>query len=396
MLARIAVHLPESLWLQENTRFDSFTATLDGETLVVYPPLQSSFEVRPDPQGNFNVNDIFKLLTPVQPERIYPFVRMNGQLVKHANLLQIDIVGRDFRRDAGATQDPSGAFVERVVVNFVARMRYTIGAPSVREFRLLETFWTIRYLADDGSELVEEKGLVRGRVHAPFKFQFTGLDESSWGRVKNLTFSFRPLIWERLYLDALFLLPEVGPALMLAMSAIETATDQMIEERLQGDQKEAEKLIAANRLGQRLDRVAKQLTGVSLKANASLWSAFDRLRRARNMAAHEGTPVLDGVVVTDGVAQEMILAIRPVIDWVEHLMGPELRGHRDPNQPTWEWRPPVHSATPGNTDPSESIDERASAVDGGGCDHGAAARLRQRPCRHDGELAKGAWTNFTT
>jgi hypothetical protein len=355
MLARIAVHLPESLWLQENAQFESFTATLDGETLVVYPPLQSSFEVRPDPQGNFNVNDIFKMLTPVQPERIYPFVRMDGQFVKHASLLQIDIVGRDFRRDAGTTPDPSVGFVERVVTNVVARMRYTIGSPSVREFRLLDSFWTIRYLADDGSGLVEEKGLVRGRVHAPFKFQFTGLDESSWGRVKNLTFSFHPLMWERLYLDALFLLPEVGPALTLAISAIETVTDQMIEERLQGDPKTAAKLIGANRLGQRLDRVAMQLTGTSLKADATLWSAFDRLRRARNMAAHEGTPVLDGVVVSDAVAQEMILAIRPVIDWVEHLMGPDLRSHRDPHQPTWEWRSPVHSATPGNADPSESI-----------------------------------------
>ncbi len=352
MLARIAVHLPQSLWLQENAQFNSFTTILDGETLVVYP-LQCSFEVRPDSQGNFNVNDIYLMLTPVQQERIYPFVRMDGQFVKHANLLQIDLVGRNFRRDAGAVPDPSDTVVEQVVMNVIARLRYTIGAPPVREFRLVDTFWTIRYLADDGSELVEEEGLVRGRVHAPFRFQFTGLNEASWEHVTSLTFDFQPQIWERLYLDALFLLPEVGPALTLAISAIETATDQMIEHRLQGQPTEAERLIAANRLGQRLDRVAKQVAGISLKSDPPVWEAFDRLRRARNMAAHEGRPVLDGVVVTDIVAQEMILAIRPVLDWVEHLIGPDFRSHRDTHEPRWEWRSPIHSAAPASTDPSD-------------------------------------------
>jgi hypothetical protein len=87
MLARIAVHLPESVWIQENVHFDSFTATTGRETLVVYP-LQCSFEVRPDPDDNFDVNHIYKMLTPVQRERTYQFVRMDGQFVKHANLLQ--------------------------------------------------------------------------------------------------------------------------------------------------------------------------------------------------------------------------------------------------------------------------------------------------------------------
>jgi hypothetical protein len=341
MLARIAVHLPHPLWFQEHAQLDSFNEVFDGEAVVVHPPLQSAFEVRPDSEGKFNVNDIYRLLTPVAKPRVYPFVRMDSQLVRHADLLQIDVVGREFRRQADNHSDPGREFIERVVGNVVARLRYTIGAPTVREFRLLDTFWTVRYLADDGSELREEKGLVRGRVHAPFKFQFTGLDEHSWAAVKRLSSTFQPHIWERLYLDALFLLPEVGPALTLAISAIETATDQMIEHRWKGSTEELDKLFATNRLPQRLDDVAKRLTGRSLKAEPVLWTAFDRLRRARNMAAHEGTPVLDGVLLTDTVAQEMILAIRPVLDWVEGLMAPAFRNHRDLHEPKWEWRSPI-------------------------------------------------------
>jgi hypothetical protein len=329
--------------MQETAFFDAFTAEVDGETVTIYPPLQCQFEVRPDQEGNFNVNDIYRMLMPVDQERTYPFVRMDGQFVKHVNLLQIDIVRQQFARESGSPSDPPDAFIERLVMNVVARLRYTIGAPTFREFRLLETFWTVRYLADDGSELPEQTGLVRGRVHAPFRFQFTGLDESSWARVKGLPFTFQPHIWERLYLDALFLLPEVGPALTLAISAIETAADQMIEDRLRAAPAEAMKLIAGNRLGQRLDRVAKQVAGVSLRSDPTLWSAFDRVRRARNMAAHEGEPVLDGVLVTDAVAQEMILAIRPVLEWIEHLMSPQFQTHRDPHERKWEWRSPIHS-----------------------------------------------------
>jgi hypothetical protein len=54
-----------------------------------------------DTGGNFNVNDIYRVLTPVDRERVYAFVRMDGELVKHANLLQIDIVRPEFRRQAG-------------------------------------------------------------------------------------------------------------------------------------------------------------------------------------------------------------------------------------------------------------------------------------------------------
>lgn len=342
MIARVAVHIPESLWLQESAQFKPFVAEYNSERVMVYPPLQCPFEVRPDEDGNFNVNDVYCMLTPVQRERVYPFVRMNGEYVKHANLLQLDFIRADFNRNAGGEQDPRRDLIEAVVTNIVARLRYTIGAPTFREFKLLDTFWTVRYLDNEGLDLPEEKGRVRGRVNTPFRFRFTGLDLHSWEATQSLSVDFQPQLWERLFLDAQFLLPEVGPALTLAIAAIETAADAMIHDRLRGYLKKADALITKNRLGQRLDHVAKQLTGVSLKDEPNaLWDAFDRLRRARNAAAHEGVPVIDGAVVDDQVALKMILAIRPVLDWIETRMSPDLRSHYEPHALSWEWRPPL-------------------------------------------------------
>jgi hypothetical protein len=291
------------------------------------------------------------MLTPVEQERVYPFVRMDGEYVKHANLLILDFVKLDFQRAAGSSPDPANEIIEKAIGNVVARLRYTISAPAFREFSLGETFWTVRYLDDAANELPEITGLIRRRVNAPFRFRFTGLDESSWAAIQNLTFDFRPHVWEMLYLDAQFLLPEVGPALALAISAVETATDQMIHDLLIGRQEEAEKLISKNRLGERLDRVARQLAGVSLRDEKMLWSAFNQLRRARNAAAHEGQPLLDGMVVTGGLAQSMILAIRPVLEWVEARTIAAHRSHRAPTEPKWEWRAPVHRGDlPGSED----------------------------------------------
>lgn len=283
------------------------------------------------------------MLRPVQDERVFPFVGMDGQLVRHANLLQVDFVRADFDRQVGSPADPSREAIEAVVSNVVVRLRYTIGAPTFREFRLLETFWTVRYLADDGADVAEVKGLVRGRVHAPFRFRFTGLDPSSWNAVEKLPLGFQPHIWERLYLGALFLLPEVGPALTLGIAAIETATDQMIRDRMPGREAEAKNLISSNRLGQRLDTVTKRLAGVSLKTVPALWQAFQRLRRARNAAAHEGKSIFDGVMLDDRLAQDLILGIRPIPDWLEALMPSAHRNHRDLHEPKWEWRSPVQS-----------------------------------------------------
>lgn len=346
MIARVAVHLPVSLWLEQDALLDAFESEHKGTRLRIHAPAQSAFGIRPDEKGEFNVNELIQQLQPVPKPRVYEYVRMNGSLVKHADLLEVDFLRNTFDRAAGSPQDPSPIDVQAVFQNIVARLRYTTGAPTFREFALIQTFWITRYLDDDGNELPEEQGLVRARVHAPFEFTFSGLDTHSWSAIKPLDFHFQPHPWERLYLDAHFLLPEVGPALTLALSAIETAADQMIRDRLTAKPEKAESLIRGRRLGQRLDDVARQLTGKSLKEDPALWNAFNRLRLARNASSHTGLPLLDGKVIDRQAAFEIIAASEPILRWLEALMSSGLQTHRDPHMPQWQYRSPVRQGSP--------------------------------------------------
>jgi hypothetical protein len=340
MIARVGVHLPVSLWIAEGTHLDPLQVEHAGTKLTIHAPMQSSFDIRPDEDGSFNVNALIDQLQPVAKPRRYEYVKMNGQFVWHADLLQIDFHRDEFERRKGTAEDPSPAVVEDVVQNIISRVRYTTGSPEFREFGLHETYWITRYLADDGMGLPEDVALIRARVHAPFKFVFSGIDTHSWQASRSLTFAFQPHPWERLYLDAHFLLPEVGPALTLALSAVETAADQLIRDR-HPDGNEAESLIRSRRLGQRLDEVARELTGKSLKDETALWSGFNRLRLARNAASHAGKPVLDGREIDPRYAFEIIAASEAILRWVEQRMIPGHQTHRDPHRIEWQFRSPV-------------------------------------------------------
>jgi len=205
MIARVGIHLPVSLWLAEDTTLEPLHVEYAGTKLTIHAPMQSSFDIRPDEQGSFNVNALIGQLQPVAKPRRYEYVKMNGRFVWHADLLQIDFHRDEFDSRKGASEDPPPVVVQQVVQNIVSRLRYTTGAPEFREFGLHETYWITRYLNDDGTELAEAAEFIRARVHAPFKFVFSGVDTHSWQASRLLTFGFQPHPWERLYLDAHFL-----------------------------------------------------------------------------------------------------------------------------------------------------------------------------------------------
>jgi len=346
MIARVAIHLPVSLWLEQDSSLTPFECNFRHRRLRVHAPSQSGFDIRADEHGHFNVNELLMQLRPVAHPKVYDRVKMNGQFVKHADLLEIDFVADSFFRNAGGPEDPAPSEIEPVVRNIVARLRYTTGSPTFREFELAQTFWITRYMDDNGNELTEQPGLVRAHVHAPFEFTFSGLDDHSWEASRILDFSFEPQAWERLYLDAHFLLPEVGPALTLALAAVETAADQLIRDNLAGKQDEAESLIKRRRLAQRLDEVARQLIGQSLKDDAELWNWFNRLRLARNASSHAGSPMLDGEVINRLAAFDIIAASERILQWIQQFLLPEHRTHRDSALPQWQFRSPVIESKP--------------------------------------------------
>jgi hypothetical protein len=302
--------------------------------------MQSAFVFKTDDAGNFNLQSVAEHLKPVSPERSYQFVRMDGEYVKHVDLLQIDFAASSFERKSGTPDDPPADEVEHVVGDTVRRLRYTIGAPWFREFRLRDVFWITRYLQDDESELSEQPGFMRARGHAPFRFIFTGLDDHSWKLVRGLSFGFSPHLWEVLHLDARFLLPEVGPAVVLAFSAIEAASEAFVR-HFATSPAHVENLLRKHRVGDRLDTLAMQFVGKSLKSSTSEWDAFDRLRRTRNAFAHTGRPALDGAVVDEPLAFTLVDKSEAVLRWIENELPPNFQTHKDPYIPRWEYKEPL-------------------------------------------------------
>ncbi len=155
-----------------------------------------------------------------------------------------------------------------------------------------------------------------------------------WSEVNALPINYEPGRWDILLLDARALLPDIGPALVLAMSALETRIDdaqhqlavstglnsdlwQWVNDR--GDYRKE----PSNR--ERYTKLMQALCGHSLSEDATLWRAFRSLQAARNAFVHEGKPRLDGKDVSIGQAYKLIDSAQSIVDWVQEFLPPSER-----------------------------------------------------------------------
>ena len=104
----------------------------------------------------------------------------------------------------------------------------------------------------------------------------------------------RALPSDELLLDAYALPPQVGPAVVLAHTAVETRVAQTTDRNaiLTGLNAELWSWLTVRSTAEQLDRLAKALTGKSLKDDRRLWEGFQHLREALekqgNKFVHEG------------------------------------------------------------------------------------------------------------
>lgn len=263
---------------------------------------------------------------------------MDSSATIQANCLQVYLMRADFdrRRELSAgNYDPPLTLLFEIVNDFVARYRSAARSPSARFLTPTQTLWSLRYLRDDETELPEDPALRRGAGASHYGFRLSGLNTAVWNRTWNLPPGYRPHGWEWLLLDAEALLPEVGPTIMVAYSALETfiswALDQLairkglppelwdwINDR--GRQHEKEPSIA-----ERFDMLLKVLAGKSLKEENRLWEQFQNIRTIRNSFSHEGKLMLGGAEVTAEQTFELIGHAKAIIEWVENLLPQELR-----------------------------------------------------------------------
>src|SRR5207248_1380914 len=84
-----------------------------------------------------------------------------------------------------------------------------------------KTFWLLRYLNDDGSELPEDPNLIRG-VHGMARSgSFAAISAQTWDSIHDLPPDWAPPVWDEILLDASAALPKIGTSIFLAATSLE-------------------------------------------------------------------------------------------------------------------------------------------------------------------------------
>lgn len=145
----------------------------------------------------------------------------------------------------------------------------------------------------------------------------------SWAELKAVQGS-QVTTWDTLLLDAYNLLPEVGPALVLGLAAVETAATAACS-HLAGLQAPAALWAGLGRglrVGDLLGRALTALGRQPLSADdPSLWDRFLALRTGRNSFCHEGSPHDHrGAPIFPRQAGDLVHAADDILLWLEaHL-----------------------------------------------------------------------------
>ena len=108
-----------------------------------------------------------------------------------------------------------------VLNSFLYRVRAITQAHFVGPLAEGSTLWVLDFLNDDGSKVEEDPALARGIFSIPAAWRFVFVHEPFWQEF-GVRPNYVPSNWETLLLDAKNLLPQVGPAIVLAASALET------------------------------------------------------------------------------------------------------------------------------------------------------------------------------
>ena len=312
MIARLLFLVPYRLVIPESETFTIFTYEDRGYGVAVYPPQKSD---RPT--------------TPDTPEEI----RVDGVRAIDADVIRIDFLKSSFDRRDGLFCDPPFDVIRDAIASFITRIRHATRAAHIRPFNEFPIgTWRITYLNDDGSELEKAEGFVRLRGALRFSYSFTAVNRAVWAGIHDLPPDYQPPPWEELLLDAQADLPRIGPAIVLAATALEVFITRKLDELAKLKEVPQELWTWINDRGtylreptieEQYDVLLRFLTGHSLKTEA-LWESFQNLKSARNSFVHEGVAKLGGAPVSVEVAEKWVTAARDVISKVREWLPPEL------------------------------------------------------------------------
>lgn len=353
MIARFRLLLPFRLYRRTADDLQPFEFVQGLYRIRFHPPMlamidPSSIERPMAPSDT--------LLSQLRPSEVQAtnWVLMDGSPGVEANLLQIDFHKEEFDRrrstipvDLIAGGDPPIAVAFEVVNRLLLAIRslargsriHPLGTPS-------DHWWRLDYLTDDEQDLPDDPALFRTRFSALRTYHFVGVSREIWDILPDIHQDFRPPAWDALLLDADALLPDVGPAIVVAFAALESfifwtlnqlATGRMPPELWEwindrGDWRKEPSV------SERFDILLRVAGGRSLTEAHELWEAFQNLRKARNAFMHEGRAHIGGAEVTAEQATNLVRHAHEIVDWVERLLPETLRRRRIERPTVWTLR----------------------------------------------------------
>lgn len=258
--------------------------------------------------------------------------------------MRIDFLRDRFDRSHGS-DDPPITLAFNLANSWIRRFRVLNRIGWAKPISEHSVPWKLAILNDDETEVEPVDGQWRRRLGSAFWLQYTALDSYAWSAITALPINYEAQSSDELLLDADPLLPQVGPAIVLAYAAVETRIARALNglAALTGrnpvlwswltDRGDFRKDPST---AEQLDVVTKALTGRCLKDDAHLWEAFQNLREARNRFVHEGKASIgrQRLEVDGGRASQLVNGAGLIIDWIENLLPQAERRPRaqSPNQ----------------------------------------------------------------
>lgn len=317
MIARVRIFLPYAFTVPEKEQYKLYTLEGGGYQVKFYMPERS------EKADTYNDGSKFSL---------------NSHKAFQADILRIDFIKDSFDRsindhETEESYDPPLGLITDVAYDFIRRLRYVINASSLKvldpPFHALD----IQYLNDDESELEPADGFVRTRGKKIFHTAYMAINNKVWDDVHSLE-PFAPLPpWNELLLDAEYILPEIGPSIILTFTALEVfitkslnsiAPDKEIPQTVwnwingRGAWKDPS-------IDEKYDTISKIVFGESLKSNDKLWLSFKHLKKARNTFAHTGVAKIGDIEVDVLRVRQFIGEAKEIINFYRCLFPEEYK-----------------------------------------------------------------------
>ncbi|HJX82959.1 MAG TPA: hypothetical protein VJ723_01300 [Candidatus Angelobacter sp.] len=314
MIASVSVLLPFALTIPEDEQFPVQEYDDHDCVVRVCPPVKPS-------QTKLGGEDTNEILLDDVP-------------TFQTDVLRLEFQKPSFRREQNGAMDPSPEFIGRTINSFLTRLRTVARAGNVRPLDFPLCNWRLQYLNDDRTELEKTQGLVRGHGGIHVLFNLLAVKKEGWAEIQGLGAGYEPLPWDELLIEAESDLLRVGPAVVLAATALEVFIAQILDKlaacngvpaELWGWVTDRGNYELEPTVEEQYDKLLKFLTGHSLKEEKELWDSFKNLKTARNRFVHEGTAKVAGSPVSVPTAQKLVLSAKEIVSKVREWLPEELQ-----------------------------------------------------------------------